>query len=324
MPNGDIAAVIFNQPCHGHWEGDAECWVSEDEGCTWRRRGVAAPHEPGTNRMNVAAGLAGNGDFVALVSGWTNKFAPGERVTAGVKDDCQVLSPWVCRSRDGGRTWTHSAGVTAPDGFVGPIPFGDITQCADGTLVSGCYGWPAGAPGVRRSLVIRSRDDGETWGEASVIQEDGYGEPAVFQLGQGSLLVGLRSKRERRLELASSADGGHAWSTPVPVTGTNEHPAHLLRLSDGRILLSYGIRHRGLHGVGARVSDSNGERWGFPMILVNLDDAWDAGYPSSVELADGAIVTAYYANQVAAHRRYHMGVLRWRIEERTALNTWPG
>ena len=25
MPNGEIAAVIFNEPCHGTWEGDVEC-----------------------------------------------------------------------------------------------------------------------------------------------------------------------------------------------------------------------------------------------------------------------------------------------------------
>lgn len=27
MPDGEIAAVVFNQPCHGTWEGESECWV---------------------------------------------------------------------------------------------------------------------------------------------------------------------------------------------------------------------------------------------------------------------------------------------------------
>ena len=40
----------------------------------------------------------------------------------------------------------------------------------------------------------------------------------------------------------------------------------------------------------------------------------DGGYPSTVELPDGTLVTAYYSNGIAQHRRYHMGVLRWRLK----------
>jgi len=65
MQDGTLLATIFNQPCHGLWEGDLDCWVSLDEGQSWQFRGRPAPHEPGTNRMNCAVGLAGNGDLVA-------------------------------------------------------------------------------------------------------------------------------------------------------------------------------------------------------------------------------------------------------------------
>ena len=58
MPDGAVVATIFNQPCHGAWEGDVECWASTDGGRLWQLRGVPAEHEPRTNRMNVAAGLA--------------------------------------------------------------------------------------------------------------------------------------------------------------------------------------------------------------------------------------------------------------------------
>ena len=37
----------------------------------------------------------------------------------------------------------------------------------------------------------------------------------------------------------------------------------------------------------------------------------DGGYPSTVVAADGTLVTAYYTRGVAAHNRYHMGVVRW-------------
>ena len=64
MPDGAIIATIFNQPTHGGWEGDVECWASEDEGRMWQLRGTPAPHQPGTNRMNVAAGLANDDSLV--------------------------------------------------------------------------------------------------------------------------------------------------------------------------------------------------------------------------------------------------------------------
>src|SRR5689334_13155387 len=60
LPNGDIVAIVFNQPTHGSWEGGLDCWGSTDGGKTWAKRGIVAPHEPGTNRMNHAAGLAKN------------------------------------------------------------------------------------------------------------------------------------------------------------------------------------------------------------------------------------------------------------------------
>ena len=36
LPDGTtIVATIFNQPTHGGWEGDVECWASTDGGRTW-------------------------------------------------------------------------------------------------------------------------------------------------------------------------------------------------------------------------------------------------------------------------------------------------
>lgn len=32
LADGSIVATIFNQPTHGGWEGDVECWASTDFG----------------------------------------------------------------------------------------------------------------------------------------------------------------------------------------------------------------------------------------------------------------------------------------------------
>ncbi len=50
LADDTLIALIYNQPCHGTWEGDVECWASVDGGCRWVRRGTVTAHEPATGR----------------------------------------------------------------------------------------------------------------------------------------------------------------------------------------------------------------------------------------------------------------------------------
>ena len=70
LPDGSIIATVFNKPSHGGLPGDIECWGSIDGGWTWEYRGTPAHGGETSNRMNIAAGLAGNGDLLVLASGW--------------------------------------------------------------------------------------------------------------------------------------------------------------------------------------------------------------------------------------------------------------
>jgi len=309
MPDGRIVATIFNQPCHGTREGDVECWETVDEGRFWRRCGVPAPHEPGTNRMNVAAGLARNGDLVVIASGWGGEAFRGH-----------VLPAWVCRSADGGRTWERGGEFPRPEGAERIIPFGNVIQLPDGDLgVAGYGGRTDGERKTSMSWFLRSRDDGLTWGDHAVIGS-GTNETDLLCPDGKRLLAASRTSGEGRLDLFVSEDNGRNWALHGPLTGPSQHPSHLAKLSDGHVLVTYGIRHRGFYGIGARVSADDGQTWMSPMVLVDLDGAFDGGYPASVELKDGAILTAYYASGVRAHTRYHMGVVRWNLQEQTKLN----
>ena len=98
-----------------------------------------------------------------------------------------------------------------------------------------------------------------------------------------------------------------------PLTQARQHPGHLLLLGDGRLLLTYGNRTAEQFGVAARVSDDGGITWSDEIILIDDLMNRDAGYPASVQV-NGEIVTAYYSSGVASHRRYHMGVVRWKLE----------
>ncbi len=320
LPDGTIVGLIFNQPCHGLWEGDLECWASEDGGVTWRRRGTAAAHQAGTNRMNCAAGLAANGDLVALCGGWPDRGRPGEPSPAlGVP-----LRPWVCRSADGGKTWSAGQGFPAPpaDGIGRGnelIPFGNLRRGRDGSLRAAAYL----RRGDRRSCyLLRSRDDGRTWAEASALHPGGN-ETDILHLGEGRWLAACREFRERRdvhLELFSSEDDGRSWSREMPLSLPRQVTGHLTRLRDGRVLLSYGNRCWSNFGVEIRLSDDEGATWSPPMRLADCPRG-DCGYPSTIQREDGIAVTAYYT-QVSDDYHYEMRVVRWDPSEFTREGTW--
>jgi len=60
LREGTILAVVDNQHCNAEWEVDIECWGSKDGGISWQLHVTPGMHEPGANRMNVAARLANN------------------------------------------------------------------------------------------------------------------------------------------------------------------------------------------------------------------------------------------------------------------------
>lgn len=299
LADGAIAAAIFNQPAHGSLPGDVDCWVSEDEGRTWERRGTAAARpEPESNRMNVAAGLAGNGDLVIAASGY-------RRIGEDAPWAERLLPAITVRSSDGGRTWADCRELpTAPDGQH-MIPFGDVVAGADGRLR--VTGYTAGA--VWATYMLTSSDDGRTWADP-VKMGEGINECAPLHLGDRKWLAAIRTCSPSDLRLFRSEDDGATWSDCGPVTRASQHPAHLLRLADGRILLTYGNRIAGSTGVEAILSSDEGVTWGEAMQLVALPRV-DLGYPSSVQLPGGKVLTAYYAQKGPGYEGYHMGVVVW-------------
>jgi hypothetical protein len=116
---------------------------------------------------------------------------------------------------------------------------------------------------------------------------------------------------EQHIELFVSEDEGQSWNCKGALSSPLQIPGHLSLLADGRVLLVHGLRNLGLFGVAARFSEDEGETWLPPFVIVNLDNPAECGYPSSVQMEDGTIVTAYYASRIPTHMRYHMAVMRW-------------
>jgi len=305
LPDGTIIATIFNQPSHGSLPGDVECWASSD-GRLWQRRGTPAAHDPHTNRMNVAAGLAGNGDLLVLASGWSDVQQPERPKQAAFRD--AILRAWVCRSSDGARTWTVGRDFPPPaEGMTEFIPFGDIQRAGNGSLRVSVYAADAATRKKHQAWMLRSEDDGRTWAVHSQISGQ-HNETTVLPLADGAWLA---AARYRATDLFRSTDDGRTWQGPTTVTKPSQINGHLLRLADGSILLSFGDRIKDEYGVHAAVSTDEGATWSEPVRIARTT-SWDCGYPSSAELADGTIVTAYYAKSSVDHHRYHMAVAIWR------------
>ena len=73
-------------------------------------------------------------------------------------------------------------------------------------------------------------------------------------------------------------------------------PSHLLKLADGRLLMSYSVRKEPF-GIRVRFSNDNGKTWENEIILTDDAPNWDVGYPSTAELPDGSLFTLWYENR---------------------------
>jgi hypothetical protein len=305
LPDGTILAAIFNQPCHGMWEGDLDLWASTDHGVSWNFRGRIAPFDkPNTNRMNCAFGVAKSGDLVALCAGWTERGKPGQR--GADYNKCARLTGRVYRSSDQGVTW-RALGDIAPSKLDPVVPFGDIHIAADGRLVTTVYGKSADDYGTR---VAESHDDGLTWSVESSLYEHGN-ETALLETSPGRWLAAVRLERTVHVELFESADNTKTWNRVMPVTFPGQVTSHLTRLPDGRILLSYGNRNINNFGVDVRTSSDEGKTWSAPIRIADCPLS-DCGYPDTVSAKDGKLVTAFYT-QIPGHYKYEMRVTRWNL-----------
>ena len=119
-------------------------------------------------------------------------------------------------------------------------------------------------------------------------------EIAVNPLNANNLVVvGVNQNRNSSAMVVSrSFDGGKTWSEPHPI-GVWGLPSHLLRLADGRLLMTYGHRRAPL-GNQARISADEGATWSEPMMISTDGTSGDLGYPSTAELPDGTLVTVWY------------------------------
>jgi hypothetical protein len=220
------------------------------------------------------------------------------------------LGQWMIRSTDGGISWS------APYRVPVNSPHGPIVL-ADGRLL---YAGKSLWTDERRNGVAVSEDDGITWSWlAEIPTREGddareYHELHAVECPSGKLVIHIRN--ENRADhgetlQSESSDGGRTWSVPRRI-GVWGLPSHLLRLRDGRLLMSYGHRRAPI-GNQARFSEDEGATWSEPMLVSSDAASGDMGYPSTVELDDGRLVTVWYELPRGAEQAV-LRQARWRLK----------
>jgi hypothetical protein len=220
------------------------------------------------------------------------------------------LGEWIVRSTDGGITWGQRT-PTIVNSPHGPI------QLADGRLLyAGKKLWTQD----KEVGVCESRDDGQTWQWlAPIPARDGdsfsdYHELHAVQASSGKIIAHIRNHNKtsyRETLQTESTDGGQSWTKPRAI-GVWGLPSFLTKLQDGRLLMSYGHR-RPPFGNQARISEDEGQTWSEPLILSADGIGGDLGYPSTVQLDDGSLVTIWYESmKTPAHAVLRQA--RWSIE----------
>ena len=153
----------------------------------------------------------------------------------------------------------------------------------------------------KRIGAAESRDDGLTWqwlAEIPTREGDSfanYHELHAVQCESGKIVAQIRNHNDNgkgETLQTESEDGGVTWSVPKSI-GVWGLPSHLLKLKDGRLLMSYGHRRKPF-GNQARFSEDEGATWSEPVMISDDGYGSDLGYPSTVELDDGNLLTIWY------------------------------
>ncbi len=301
LPNGSLAVVARGGDFWVGERGRIEWMVSNDGGESWCQPRPIVTMRP--DPCHWAFGQTSQGTL--LVS-----FVQPHNYNNGVWDTGTYRRGplFLIRSEDLGQTW--SPPVTIDTSFfpgAGFNPYGKIIELGDGTLLMGLHTISPDSTGAATftgkgqasCYILRSRDGGQTWGDPSRLTESGFVQPALLEISAGKLLVTLTERDGAQATWQTeSTDQGRTWTPPRQITSAKENHSDLLRLRDGRILLTFGHRHIPC-GVQGLLSYDDGSTWDHRHRVVFAAESVyeNCGNPSSVQLADGMVATAYYVHQ---------------------------
>ena len=149
-------------------------------------------------------------------------------------------------------------------------------------------------------------------------------EPYAIELDDGTLLCQIRVGRYGADMVLTtyqsvSHNGGKTWSEPEILLSKNGGAtAHIIRHSSGVLISAYEKRRdpddeSTPYGIKIMLSRDNGKTWDTDNWLYETTVSTDLGYPATVELKDGSLLTVFYAHETADSPAVIMQQ-KWRLE----------
>ncbi|MBE6819793.1 MAG: exo-alpha-sialidase [Ruminococcaceae bacterium] len=204
---------------------------------------------------------------------------------------------------------SNDCGLTFGEIYHSPItsPHGPI-QLRDGTVMWAGTRFDDIFCGIEVRLLDTESGETELIGKITSSDKNVVlNEPHMVELPNGRLICHIRGENAELFDggdeelftvfQSVSDDGGRTWSEPVMLLDkTGGAPPHLLLLKSGLLLSTYG-RRKQPYGIMAMISADGGETWQTDIPICENLATDDLGYPSTVELDDGILVTVFYASE---------------------------
>lgn len=190
-----------------------------------------------------------------------------------------------------------------------------------------------------RVFCARTDDGGLTWKFVSWVGDEpakGFRiMPSTVRLSENELYLTSRvnsdsanwneltpreKMKSRYIDSWISKDNGQSWTfNGIPVDDLGEgNPPSLIKLTDGKLCLTYGDRKEP-NSIYAKISSDNGKTWSSPIVLRNDGSGRDIGYVRSVQRPDGKVVTIYYFQDKENPERY-IGCTIWNPNQEQPKN----
>ncbi len=243
-----------------------------------------------------------------------NDYAQKYIDTITEKDEEKYLGSLFRISNDGGITFGeifHSP-VTSPHG---------PTELKDGTVLWAGNNFNDYNSGVEIYSIDTENGKSNFAGKITLNNKNiVLCEPHLIELENGDLLCLIRGEDLGETDSiftifqSVSTDKGKTWTEPeMLLDETGGAPPHILKLKSGKLLCTYG-RRKLPFGIMAMISKDNGKTWERDIRLYENSVSDDIGYPSTVELHDGTLLTAFYAKETDESNPCVIMQIKWKIE----------
>ena len=216
---------------------------STDNGATWQVEGTILPKDEARNRAN----------FLKLTRSLDGQtiYAYGQWIDANTDQQfgARDSGALICRSVDGGKTWSQPQPVPMPDGPL-EVSHGILPLKSGRLLAPAATLFDPDELGLQ-VIAALSDDDGQTWSHSVAFEdpkkEHGYFEQKFVELDDNRVMgvawtVTLGEYSDLENSFVISNDCGSTWGS-IHSTGIRGQTMTPIYLGNDRLLVLYNQRH---------------------------------------------------------------------------------